>query len=111
MDETAHPTCRCGEAIVAALEGVLELARRQPAPLLTLEQAAERLGVDPATLARWVSRKQVSHTRLGGGKTVRFTEQDLADIVAAGARRVSSTDPDVDADWAHVASLAARASG
>lgn len=62
---------------------------------MTVEQAAERLGIDRHTLSRWASAKKVSHTKLGGS-TIRFTEDNLADIVTAGLRRAVPAEPPAD---------------
>jgi len=55
--------------------------------LLTIDQAAERLGVPRTWLRDKVSARAVPHTRLG--KHVRFTAAHLASIVAAGEQEVT----------------------
>ena len=47
--------------------------------LLTIQEAAERLGVKPNTLYLWVSQKRVPHRKIG--RLVRFRECDLEEFV------------------------------
>lgn len=53
-------------------------------PLLTFEQAAERLAVRESWLRKAVAAEQVPHTRIG--RHVRFTEQNLNDFIEASQR-------------------------
>jgi excisionase family DNA binding protein len=57
-------------------------------PLRTFEQAAEWLHVSDSWLRKQVAARKVPHTRLG--RNVRFSEADLAEIVARA--RVEPTD-------------------
>ncbi|MFI6320997.1 helix-turn-helix domain-containing protein [Nonomuraea sp. NPDC050556] len=50
-------------------------------PPLTFKQAAERLNVPESWLREKVAKRQIPHTRLG--KHVRFTEDDLEEILRA----------------------------
>ena len=52
--------------------------------LLTVEQAAERLGVTPRFIRRLTSEKRIPYVKLGGGSHVRIEEDDLDAFVAAG---------------------------
>ena len=52
--------------------------------LLTVEQAAERLGVTPRFIRRLTSEKRIPYVKLGGGSHVRIEEEDLEAFVAAG---------------------------
>jgi excisionase family DNA binding protein len=52
--------------------------------LLTVEQAAERLGVTPRFIRRLTSEKRIPYVKLGGGSHVRIDEEDLDAFVAAG---------------------------
>ena len=47
--------------------------------LLTIKEAAEKLGVKPNTLYLWVSQKRVPHRKIG--RLVRFRECDLEEFV------------------------------
>ena len=47
--------------------------------LLTIQEAAERLGVKPNTLYLWVSQKRIPHRKIG--RLVRFRECDLEEFV------------------------------
>ncbi len=58
--------------------------------LLTLPQAAARLSIAPATLRRWAARGSVPSRKVGG--CVRFSEEDLAEIVAQSYRPVRGAD-------------------
>ncbi len=55
--------------------------------LYTIEQAAEYLNRSPLTIRDWVTAGKVPHTRLSGQRGVRFTEEHLLQILAAGERR------------------------
>lgn len=50
---------------------------------LTVDEAAERLGVRPSWIYERTRRSAIPHRRLG--KFVRFTEQDLREIANAAA--------------------------
>ena len=47
--------------------------------LLTIQEAAEKLGVRPNTLYLWVSKKRIAHRKIG--RLVRFRECDLEEFV------------------------------
>ncbi len=47
--------------------------------LLTIQEAAEKLGVKPNTLYLWVSQKRIPHRKIG--RLVRFRECDLEEFV------------------------------
>lgn len=59
--------------------------------LLTFEQAAERLAVRESWLRKAVAAGAAPHTRIG--RHVRFTEQNLTDLVEAGQRRPTPVRP------------------
>lgn len=40
---------------------------RQPRELLRVEEAADKLGVDPSTVRRWIRAKTIPFVRLGDG--------------------------------------------
>jgi excisionase family DNA binding protein len=46
--------------------------------LYDFAEAAERIGVAEGTLRHWVAKRRVRHHRIGGGKLVRFTDEDIA---------------------------------
>jgi excisionase family DNA binding protein len=50
--------------------------------LLTLEQAAERLGLKPVTLRMWASARKIARVKLG--RAVRIPESEIAKIVERG---------------------------
>jgi excisionase family DNA binding protein len=50
--------------------------------LLTVEQAADRLGLAPSTVRTWVARKRIDYVKVGGA--VRITDQAVDEIVARG---------------------------
>jgi excisionase family DNA binding protein len=60
----------------------------QPASIgrlfLTVEEAAQRLGVTAGWIYERTRRKAIPHRKLG--KFVRFTEEDLREIVEAAAK-------------------------
>jgi excisionase family DNA binding protein len=97
--EPPAPTHGCGEEIAAALKELVELAKQPPAgsKLLTIEQAAERLNVGRATLAVWVTRGKVPHTRLADGKHIRFTEEHLTHIIATGEHGMVTPSDEIQA--------------
>ena len=51
-------------------------------PLLTPEDAAELLGVNPQTLAVWRSTKRYSIPYIKIGRTIRYAPSDLEDYLA-----------------------------
>lgn len=55
-------------------------------PLRNIAEAAEFLGIPPSTLRDKVTARLVPHTRIG--RHVRFTEEHLAAIIAAGEQPV-----------------------
>ncbi|GGK31849.1 hypothetical protein GCM10010124_25770 [Pilimelia terevasa] len=52
---------------------------------LDIDGLADFLGVSPAWVRARVAAREIPHTRLPGGKLVRFTAQDIAAILAAGS--------------------------
>jgi excisionase family DNA binding protein len=58
-------------------------------PLKNVIEAAEWLGIPPRSLEAMVTANRVPHTRIG--KHVRFAQEHLDAIVAAGERRPAST--------------------
>lgn len=50
--------------------------------LLTIEEAAERLGTSPRFIRRLVAERRIGYTKLG--KFVRISSTDLDDFVTAG---------------------------
>jgi excisionase family DNA binding protein len=50
--------------------------------LLTLEQAAERLGMKPVTLRMWASARKIARVKLG--RAVRIPESESAKIIERG---------------------------
>ncbi len=58
-------------------------------PLLTVDQAAERLGTSPRFIRRLVAERRIAFTKLG--KHVRIDSADLDAFVAAG--RVAPATP------------------
>lgn len=55
-------------------------------PLLDIEGAAARLSLTPDALRKYVAERKVPHTRIG--KHVRFSEDHIAAIIAAGEQPV-----------------------
>jgi excisionase family DNA binding protein len=53
-----------------------------PMPLLSVDQAAERLGTSPRFIRRLIAERRIAFTRLG--KHVRIDSADLDEFVAAG---------------------------
>ena len=56
--------------------------------LLTVEQAAERLGCSVRFIRRLVAERRIAYTKLG--RHVRIAEADLAGFVAAGRVEASA---------------------
>ena len=50
--------------------------------LLTLEQAAERLGLRPVTLRMWASARKIARVKIG--RAVRVPESEIARIIERG---------------------------
>ena len=50
--------------------------------LLTLEQAAERLGLKPVTLRMWASARKIARVKIG--RAVRVPESEIARIIERG---------------------------
>lgn len=79
------------------------------APLLTVAQVAERLGVSDDTVRNLAARKLIGHVRVGYGKQkprIRFTEQDVADYIAK--QRVAPADESPPARISHQPRAARR---
>ena len=51
-------------------------------PLLSVPEAAEALGVQPATIRSWIYRRRVVYVRVG--RSVRVPESEIARIITAG---------------------------
>jgi excisionase family DNA binding protein len=56
--------------------------RMNDTKLLTLEQAAERLGMRPVTLRMWASSRKIARVKLG--RAVRIPESEIAKIIERG---------------------------
>ena len=74
--------------------------------LLTVDQAAERLGVTPRFIRRLTSEKRIPYVKLGGGSHVRIEEEDLDAFVAAGRieampRQIPLAYPQIERDRDH----------
>jgi excisionase family DNA binding protein len=50
--------------------------------LLTLEQAAERLGLKPVTLRMWASARKIARVKIG--RAVRIPESEIVKIIERG---------------------------
>jgi len=50
--------------------------------LLTLEQAAERLGLKPVTVRMWASARKIARVKIG--RAVRIPESEITKIVERG---------------------------
>lgn len=50
--------------------------------LLPVPEAAERLGLRPATLKDWIYRRRIEYVRVG--RAVRIAENTITDIIARG---------------------------
>jgi excisionase family DNA binding protein len=50
--------------------------------LLTLEQAAEQLGMKPVTLRMWASARKIARVKIG--RAVRIPESEIAKIIEQG---------------------------
>jgi excisionase family DNA binding protein len=51
--------------------------------LLTLEQAAERLGLKPVTLRMWASGRKIARVKVGP-RAVRIPESEIQKIIERG---------------------------
>ena len=51
--------------------------------LLTVDQAAERLGTSTRFVRRLTAEKRIPYVKLGGGSKVRIDENDLEAFIAA----------------------------
>jgi excisionase family DNA binding protein len=56
--------------------------------LLTMEEAADRLGTSVRFVRRLVAERRIAHVKVG--RHVRISETDLAGFVAAGRREASA---------------------
>ncbi len=54
--------------------------------LLSVKEAATRLGMSPWTLRQWISRKKIDYIRVGE-RAVRIPEGVIEKIVADGLRK------------------------
>ena len=50
--------------------------------MLTVERAADRLGLAPSTIRTWIARKRIDYVKVGGA--VRIPETVIDAIVARG---------------------------
>ena len=57
--------------------------------MLTLEEAAQLLGVSKITLRRWTSDGKLTHIRVGERRDRRFRRTDLEDYLARRIRQGS----------------------
>ena len=75
------------EFVVSTNEAAMSSAQVQAIPIekifLTVEEAAQRLGVTVGWIYERTRRRAIPHRKLG--KFVRFTEEDLRAIVEAAA--------------------------
>jgi len=55
-------------------------ASTAPPPLLTIDAVAERFGVDPRTVRRWIEQGDLTVVRIGS--VVRITSDDLDRFIA-----------------------------
>lgn len=53
------------------------------ARLLTVDQAADRLGLKPSTIRAWILRRKIGFTKVGA-KTVRVPETEVDRLAQAG---------------------------
>jgi excisionase family DNA binding protein len=58
--------------------------------LLTVDEAAQLLGVRPQTLYLWVAQKRIAHRKIG--RLVRFRECDLEEFVNQHRQPVEGED-------------------
>lgn len=78
------------ESVVSTNEAAMSSAQVQAISIgkifLTVEEAAQRLGVTVGWIYERTRRKAIPHRKLG--KFVRFTEEDLRAIVEAAAKGI-----------------------
>ena len=53
--------------------------------LVGAEVFAERLGVGVPAVRKWVAQKKVPYDRLHDGRTIRFRESDIEQIIRTGS--------------------------
>lgn len=53
------------------------MSREPDETLLTVRQAARRLGVNPETLRRWVRKGAIPYVELGPNKRKKFRQSDV----------------------------------
>jgi len=58
------------------------MARIEQHEMLTVGQAAQRLGLSPATIRAWVWRRKIQHTRLG--RAVRISSLVVDALIERG---------------------------
>ena len=58
--------------------------------MLTVEEAAKRLGLSVATVRAWIWRRKNNHTRIG--RAVRISEAAIADIWSGALCRRATSD-------------------
>lgn len=61
--------------------------------LLTIEDAAARVGLDPRTIRRLIDRGQLRSVRLAGVRALRVPEGALAELVVDGRRPSGAAEP------------------
>jgi excisionase family DNA binding protein len=54
-----------------------------PTVMLRVEQAAERLGIQPATIRSWILSRRIGYVRIGR-RAVRIPESEIIRIIQAG---------------------------
>lgn len=63
-------------------------ARPRPLKLLTVQEVAAALRVDPVTVRRWIKAGRITATKIGGA--YRISATDLERALAHGVHRTSS---------------------
>jgi excisionase family DNA binding protein len=56
--------------------------KRNGNQMLTVDQAADRLGLSPATIRAWVWRRKIQYTRIG--RAVRISETVIDQLLERG---------------------------
>jgi len=51
-------------------------------PMLTVEQAAERLGLKPPTLRAWMARRRIGYSKIG--RAVRIPGSEIDRLITSG---------------------------
>lgn len=75
--------CRCGEAAMrCGISGTPLVTVVGVAQLMTVDQAADRLGTSPRFIRRLITERRIAFTRIG--RHIRFEHRDLEAYVAAG---------------------------